>query len=495
MSRRGDESVNTVRVRFAPSPTGMLHVGSARTALFNWLYARQQGGTFVLRIEDTDTERNREEWVDGILDSLAWLGTEPDEGPYRQSARADRHRAAADALWVHGDLYACDCTRGAIEARTADRRTPGYDGFCRDRELEPGPGRALRFRVGTGPEVEVRDLIRGDVSFRRASIEDFVVVKSSGQPLFLLANAVDDRDMAISHVIRGEEHLPNTPKAILLWEALNRVEGGTGLVDLPVFAHLPLLVNERRQKLSKRRDPVAVERYRDEGYLPEAFRNYLASLGWRPPGDEEKVELETLIETFRLEEVNRAPAYFDVKKLTHLNGEYIRELDEDQFLARCRPWVDPGPGSWAPSTPPPWPPERFNEDTYRALAPLAQERAATFIEARPMLDFAFLVEPPIDAADWQKAVAGDEAAPTILSGAREIYRECPWQSEALKEATRALGERVGRKLGKVQAPIRVAVTGRTVGLPLFESLVVLGRDEVLRRIAEALHRLNVVESH
>ncbi len=477
------------RVRFAPSPTGMLHVGGARSSLFNWLYARQHGGTFVLRIEDTDTERNREEWVEGILEALTWLGTEPDEGPYRQSARVAVHLAAAEALWASGDLYACDCTREVIEVRTADRAAPGYDGFCRDRDLARGPGRALRFQVGRGPDVEVHDLIRGDVAFARQSIEDFVVVKSTGQPLFLLANVVDDRDMAISHVIRGEEHLPNTPKAILLWEALNRATGSEAQVELPVFAHLPLLVNERRQKLSKRRDPVAVERYRDEGYLPEAFRNYLALLGWSPPGTEEKVDLGTLISAFRLEDVHRAPAFFDVKKLAHLNGEYIRELSDDEFAERCRPWVAPTPGRWAPSSPPPWPPERFDEGAYRALAPLTKERVATLVEARPMLDFAFLADPPIDDGAWNKAVAGDADAGAILAVALGVYDDCGWEAEALKQATRLMGERFDRKLGKVQAPIRVAVTGRTVGLPLFESLVVLGRPEVRRRIAAALERL------
>jgi glutamyl-tRNA synthetase len=229
------------RVRFAPSPTGFLHVGSARSALYNWLFARHTGGTFVLRIEDTDTERNREEWVEGILSSMSWLGLEPDEGPYRQSARTEAYHRAIDVLWDAGRLYACDCTREEIDARTKGNATPGYDGFCRERGLER-QGRALRFRVPDEGVTVVHDLIRGDVTFAHDTIEDFVVVKSSGAPLFVLANVVDDIAMDITHVIRGEDLLPSTPKGLLLWSAL---EGEDATV--PAFAHLPLLVNERRQ--------------------------------------------------------------------------------------------------------------------------------------------------------------------------------------------------------------------------------------------------------
>ena len=290
------------RVRFAPSPTGYFHVGSARTALFNWLFARQQGGVFVLRIEDTDAERNREEWVTGITDALDWLGMVPDEGPFRQSERAGRHAAAIDALWEAGALYACDCRREDIDARPRPSATPGYDGFCRDRGLER-PGRALRFRMPTIGATVVHDLIRGDVSFPHEAMDDFVAVKSSGQPLFVLANVIDDRDMAITHVIRGEDLLPTTPKGLLLWQALDAAEGTP--VPLPAFAHLPMLVDANRKKLSKRKDPVAVESYRDQGFLAEAFRNYLALLGWSPKGDAEKVGVDDLVR--RVPPGGRAP--------------------------------------------------------------------------------------------------------------------------------------------------------------------------------------------
>ena len=476
------------RVRFAPSPTGYFHVGSARTALFNWLFARQQGGVFVLRIEDTDTERNREEWVDGILSAMAWLGMEPDEGPYRQSERSGLYQQAIDTLWGGGQLYACDCTREEVEARTKNRATPGYDGHCRDRGLSrQGDGRALRFRAPDEGATVVHDLIRGEVRFPHEAMEDFVVVKSSGQPLFVLANVVDDRDMRITHVIRGEDLLPTTPKGLLLWKALEAA--GTAAVALPAFAHLPMLVNEQRKKLSKRRDPVAVESYRDEGYLPEAFCNYLALLGWSPAGDDEKVDAAVLVEQFRLEDVHHAPAFFDVAKFTHLNGEYIRDLEVGQFVDRSRPWVAPVPGEWAPASgSPPWPPERFRPEAFGELAPLVQERVARLDEVPHMIDFVFLAQPVVDEGSWAKAVARDEGAKAILDAAADAYATCPWEAEAIREATVAVAEASGRKLGKAQAPIRVAVTGRTVGPPLFESLAVLGREVVLERLAVASAR-------
>jgi glutamyl-tRNA synthetase len=497
------------RVRFAPSPTGYFHVGSARTALFNWLFARQRGGVFVLRIEDTDAERNREAWVDGILSAMAWLGMEPDEGPYRQSARAERHQVAVDALWEGGFLYACDCTRDEVLARTEGNATPGYDGHCRDQGLDrvgpDGAGRALRFRTPREGETVVEDLVRGTVTFPNAAMEDFVAVTSVGRPLFVLANTIDDRDMGITHVIRGEDLLPTTPKGLLLWHALDEAaegEAGWGEVTaVPAFAHLPMLVNEQGKKLSKRRDPVSVELYRDQGYLPEAFRNYLALLGWSPSGDREKVGVEVLVDEFRLEDVHHAPARFDVQKLTHLNGEYVRELPVAEFVARSRPWLEPdrvrAEGGWTPSGAagdaagdgayhPPWPPERFDETAFEALAPLVQERVARLDQAAGMVDFVFLADPPMEEASWQKAVARDDGAAAILAAAVDAYAGCEWTAEALREATVGVAEAAGRKLGKAQAPVRVAVTGRTVGPPLFESLVVLGRDEVLRRLRAAL---------
>jgi glutamyl-tRNA synthetase len=412
------------RVRFAPSPTGFFHVGSARTALFNWLVARQSGGTFVLRIEDTDTERNREEWVDGIQAALHWLSMDPDEGPYRQSARLDRHLQVVDALWNGGFLYACDCTREEIDARNkaAGILTPGYDGYCRDRKLPRGEGRALRFRTPDTGVTTVVDAIRGDVEFPNSAMDDFVAVKASGAPLFVLANVVDDIDMRITEVIRGEDLLPSAPKNIMMWEALASLgwvtDGSTGaapepIPPLPAFAHLPMLVNEQRKKLSKRRDPVAVESYRDQGYLPEAFVNYLALLGWSPPGGEEIFDVEQLVQWFDLNDVNHSPAYFDVVKLTHINGEYIRAMSLDAFIEASGPWLT-GPSA-------PWPDPAFDPEVFRRMAPLVQERVAVLGEVPAMVDFLFLDEPAIDDADWAKAVSGDDGAGTILEAAITAY--------------------------------------------------------------------------
>ncbi|HWD55352.1 MAG TPA: glutamate--tRNA ligase [Acidimicrobiales bacterium] len=491
------------RVRFAPSPTGYFHVGSARAALFNWFFARQRGGTFVLRIEDTDETRNRTEWTEGIISAMSWLGLAPDEGPYFQSAQDDSHQAAIEALWASGALYACACTREEIDARVKARAaagdpTPGYDGHCRDLGLERGEGRALRFRTPDEGSLRVDDLVRGEVDFPLRALDDFICVRGDGKPLFALANAVDDRSMAISHVIRGEDLLPSTPRQVLLWGALNRAEARE--LALPSYAHLPLLVNERGKKLSKRRDPVAVELYREQGYLPAAMRNYLALLGWSP-GDEEILPVETLVERFRLEDVQKSPAFFDVQKLTHFNGVYIRALSVSEFVDAARPWLDPVPGEWAPAgwhdpdtgeavvAGVPWPPARYDAARFGELAAVTQERVAMLSEVPALVDFLFEEDAPIDEASWQKAIAGDELAPQILTAALADYAECPWDREALHEVTKEIADLADRKLGKAQAPIRVAVMGRTQGLPLFDSLAVLGRDETRRRIGAALARL------
>ncbi len=473
-------------------------------ALFNWLFVRQHEGTFVLRIEDTDEARNRPEWTQGIIAALDWLGMSPDEGPYFQSAEEESHAAAIAALWDAGALYACGCTREEIDERTRRRAaagdpTPGYDGHCRDLALPRGEGRALRFRTPDEGSVEVDDLVRGRVEFPQKALEDFICVKGNGKALFVLANAVDDRSMAISHVIRGEDQLPTTPRQIMLWGALNAAEASA--LPLPAYAHLPLLVNDRGKKLSKRRDPVAVEMYREQGYLPTAFRNYLALLGWSP-GDDEIVPVGDLVERFALEDVQRSPAFFDIKKLTHINGVYIRALSTEGFVTEALPWVHPHPGAWRPGEwsdpttgapvvdPPAWEPGRFDVDTFWAVAETAQERVTVLSEVPELVDFLFLEDAPEDLESWEKAVAGDPEAGRILQEALDAYEACRWDKDTLHEVTLAIAETVERKLGKAQAPIRVAVMGRTRGLPLFESLAVLGRDETRRRITAALSRLS-----
>ena len=461
------------RVRFAPSPTGYLHVGSARAALFNWLFARNTGGQFILRIEDTDPARSREDLVEGILSALRWLGLDWDEGPVRQSQRMHLYREAAHRLLAQGEAYACDCSPADVQQRTRAAPRPGYDGYCSERGLEPGPGRAVRFRSPDSGETLIHDVIRGEVRFAHEDLEDFVVVRSDGSPVFLLANAVDDVDMDITHVIRGEDLLPSTPRVLLLRRAL-----GSG--DDPVFAHLPMLVNEKRQKLSKRRDDVAVEEYRERGYLAEAMRNYLALLGWAPAGDREVVPVEEMVAEFRLEDVKPSPAFFDVQKLDHVNAEYIRALPVATFVRESLPWLE---------TDPPWPPERFDLAKFEAVAPLVQERVRKLAEIPAMVDFLFLEEPAVDPQDWSKAVERTPAAPALLDDAIAAYAGCEWHAAVLHDVTQGIGEAHGLKLGKAQAPIRVAVTGRTVGPPLFESLEVLGRERTLERLRAARDRL------
>ena len=477
---------NGPRVRFAPSPTGYFHVGSARSALFNWLLARQSpGGVFILRIEDTDADRNREEWVDGIITAMAWLGLDLDEGPFRQSDNHAAHTAATEALLAGGYLYYCDCTPEDVQSRKGENKTPGYDGYCRERGVARGATTALRFTTPREGVTIVPDLIRGHVEFANHTIDDFVVAKSSGAVLYALANVTDDRNDSITHVIRGEEHLPNAPKQMLLWSALNEVFGDD--VALPVYAHLPLLVNEQRKKLSKRKDPVATESYRDQGYIAEAFVNYLALLGWSPRGDEEIVALSTIIEQFRLEDVSHSPAFFDVKKLSHMNGEYLRAMTREDFVAACAPWVSPWLTPWRPTDREvPWSQDQFDAELFSRVAPLVQERVATLGEVPAMVAFFFHDQVVMDAAAFDKAIRSDPLAQALLATAVERFAETPWEAAALHTATIELGEAMALNLRKAQAPIRCAVTGSLVGPPLFESLEYLGREAVIERLRSAL---------
>jgi glutamyl-tRNA synthetase len=455
----------------------MFHVGGARSALQNWIFAKQHGGVFVLRIEDTDVARNRPEWIEGILAALDWVGIRRGtyEGPYFQSANAAEHRAAAQRLHAAGRAYYCDCTREVIQARTGSQYA-GYDGFCRDRGLEPAPGRALRFRTPDEGETRVVDLIRGEPTFDNALIEDFVIARGDGSPVFLLANVVDDMTQGITHVIRAEEHLPNTPKQQLLWEALG--------VKPPMWAHVPVVVNEKRQKLSKRRDKVALEAYRDEGYLPDAMRNYLMLLGWAPSGDREIVPWPVIEEEFRLEEVNPSPAFFDERKLRAFNGDYIRALSAAEFVAACQPWLT----GTETIPPPPWRPEVFDPAVFAAAAPLAQTRIAVLSEIVPNVEFFFLDSPLIDEAAWAKAMK--EGSAELLDEVIAAFEALSsWDAASLKATLEEVGARRGLRLGKAQAPVRVAVTGRTVGLPLFESLELLGADRTLTRLQAARIRL------
>lgn len=462
-----------IRYRFAPSPTGFFHVGGVRTALFNWILAKQEGGTFVLRIEDTDAERNRPEWTQGIIDALAWFGISADdpafEGPTFQSANEQLHLDAASRLLDAGQAYYCDCTRDTLVERTGDPNQ-GYDGHCRDRGLEAGPGRAMRFRVPEGTTV-VDDLIRGSVAFDNSIIEDFVILRGNGSPLFLLANVVDDVAQRISHVVRGEEHFPNTPKQQMLWRALG--------AEPPVWAHVPVLVNEQRKKLSKRRDKVALEQYRDEGYVMPAMRNYLMTLGWAPQGDTEIVPWERIEAEFRIADVVSSPAFFDLKKLAAFNGDYVRAMSVEDFMRESRPWLD----VWLADHPE----ARFDERVFGAMAELVQTRVVVLGEVPSLVDFLFLPDPERDEASWEKAMK--DPARDLLARFVEVAPTVEWTAEPIKDALVAVGEEFGLKLGKAQAPVRVAVTGRTVGPPLFEALELLGREECMRRCGAALKDL------
>jgi glutamyl-tRNA synthetase len=455
----------------------MFHVGGARSALQNWIYAQQHEGVFVLRIEDTDAARNRPEWTEGIISALDWIGIERGtyEGPYFQSSYAADHSAAATRLYGEGKAYYCGCTRDDVVARSGNKHT-GYDGFCRDRALGPGEGRALRFRTPDVGETVVEDLVRGKPTFENKLIEDFVIARSDGSAVFLLANVVDDMTMGITHVFRAEEHLPNTPKQQLLWEALGAVP--------PVWGHVPVIVNEKRQKLSKRRDKVALESYRDEGYLAAAMRNYLMLLGWAPSGDREIVPWSVVEDEYRIEEVNHAPAFFDVKKLRAFNGDYIRALSVEEFIQVCTPWL-----SGTDTIPaPPWDPAKFDAELFTAVAPLAQTRIAVLSEIVDYVDCFFLDEPAVDEASWAKAMK-DGAAEILDATTTAFAALTDWSAEPLKAALEEVGLARELKLGKTQAPVRVAVTGRSVGLPLFESIEVLGRERTLDRLRAARAKL------
>jgi glutamyl-tRNA synthetase len=457
------------RLRFAPSPTGYLHVGNARAALFNWLVARRTGGVMMLRVEDTDRERSSSELVENILASLRWLGLDWDGDIVFQADNLEAHREAALSLLADGQAYWCDCAPEQVQARAKERGgPPGYDGYCRDRGLPQSPATALRFRVPDDGTTSFTDVVRGEVTFENRSIEDFVLLRSTGLPMFLLSNAYDDATMGITHVVRGEDHVPGTPKYLLLRDAL-------GLGRPEQFAHLPMLVNEGRKKLSKRKDAVSVADFAAEGYLPEAMVNYLALLGWGPKDGVEIRPLSEIVEQFRLEDVTPSPAFFDVKKLQHINAEYVRALPVDEFLKRTEPFLT-RPGA---------------HDALAPLAELVQERVRLLSEVEPMIAFLLDDDVDIDADAWGKAMKGK--GPEMLAAAiAELEPLDHWAAGPIRAAIEAAAVTAGLvnaegqpQLSKAQAPVRVATTGRSVGPPLFESLEALGRERTLARLRAA----------
>ena len=442
-------------------------MGSGRTSLWNWLLARQQGGEFVLRIEDTDVERNREEWTDGIRMAMRWLGLDWDE-EYRQSQRTGLYAEAGHRLYASGTAYYCDCARADVDRRNvvafgAGAESRGYDRHCRGRGLEAGPGRALRFRTPRDGVTIVHDVVRGDTSFQNSELEDFVIARGDGSAMFILANGVDDADMRISHVIRGEEHLSNTPKGILLWEALSPS------APVPVWGHVPVLVNEKRQKLSKRRDKVALEDFRTMGVLPEAMRNYLVLLGWSPGGDRELLMVEEMIELFRLEDVVSSPAFFDVVKLGHMNGEYLRAMPADRFVEVATPYLPIGAAT-AP-------------EVFPQIAPHVQQRLRLLTDLPAQVEFFYN-----DPYGWEAAMAACKTPVEMLDGTIAALPDV-WTTEAIRGCVEAVGTSLGLKLGKAQGPVRVAITGKSVGPPLFEAMEIIGRTESERRLRLGRARL------
>jgi glutamyl-tRNA synthetase len=474
--------VTGVRVRFAPSPTGFLHVGGARTALFNWLYARHNGGVFVLRIEDTDVERSRQDWTEGIQTTLRWLGLDWDEGPYFQSARFDRHLEVAQQLLASGAAYECFCTEEEITARYEARKArgpadPGYDGHCRSlpdaeraRLAAEGRPRSIRFRTPDEGVSSFTDVIRGEVTVPWSTIPDFVIVRTSGAPVFYLANAVDDADTGITHVIRGEDLTDTTHRMLALRSAL-------GLPGRPVFAHLPLLVGADRAKLSKRHGAVSLEDFRDRGYLPEALRNYLGLLGFSLPSAEdgstrEIVPLEELVAGFDLARVAPSPAFFDHDKLNWMNGEYIRALPVAEFVARCRPFGRERYG------------ERLDEAVFAGAMAIAQERATTLLGAAEAAWFLFVPEDEFAIVpESVERLRSTERVGEILEAVAEHLETCEWTVEAVD--LRPVLEKLEIKPRKALPAVYAAVEGTHAGLPLFDSIVLLGRERSVARVRAA----------
>jgi len=465
-----------MRVRFAPAPTGYLHLGSARTALFNWLAARHSGGKFLLRIEDTDIERSKPELIEVIYTALEWMGLDWDEDPVLQSTRFDTHQTAIDALLAAGLAYWSAPVPEGDRERTGGK---AYDIADRDRDLGPGEGRAVRFIIPASGTTSWVDQIRGEISFDHANLEDFVIRRADGSPTFFIANACDDAEMGITHVIRGEDLINVTPKQLLLRDALAATGFAGAAGERPTFAHLPLIVNEQRKKLSKRRDDVSMLDYVERGFLPSAMVNYLALLGWGPP-DGNEISLNPLVDfppMFDVASVNPSPAGFDIKKLRSVNAEHLRALSIPDFIEATSPYF--ALSSFA---------DRVDETLLAAIAPEIATRVETLAEVPGYVDFLFLADPEIDEASWNKAMVAE--APEWLDAVIAGAQEWQWESATLFESCMGLAEELGASRKKFQAPVRVAVTGRTVGPPLFESMALLGRDEVLRRLNEARGRLN-----
>ena len=478
-----------VRVRFAPSPTGYLHVGGGRSALYNWLFARSRGGTFILRSDDTDAARSTDEFRQDIVESLRWLGLDWDEGievggpqeSYRQSERLDRYRSVVAELIASGSAYYSFATPQQLDEfrkqAQAAGEPPAYDGRFKVgreeavRRIAAGEDAPVRFAVPRPGHTVFSDLVRGEVSFDNSQVDDFVMLRSDGTPTYHLASTVDDVDFGITHVVRGEDLLPSTPKHILLTEAMG--------VAPPHYAHLSLLLGPDGAKLSKRHGHTSIRAYREAGFLAAAVRNYLAILGWSPGSDEEVVSLDEMVARFDLSDVSRNPATFDARKLEWMNGVYIRGLGSGDFVDLILPLIESDLARALTES---------EVDTLTGLAPLVQERAKLLTDIPAQVRFLF-TDIAIDAGSWQKVMTKPDAARAVEQGVEVLAGLESWDVESIETACCAVVADLEISAGKVFQPLRVAVTGSSVSPPLFESMEALGREKTLERLRAGLGRM------
>jgi glutamyl-tRNA synthetase len=481
------ESETSVRVRFAPSPTGYPHLGNIRTALFNWLFARHYGGKFILRIEDTDITRKVEGAVEVILDSLRWLGLYWDEGPYFQSQRLPIYREIADTLLNEGHAYLCYCSPGRLEAMRQEqmkhRQPPKYDRRCRDLTQQErteltaaGTTPVIRFRAPLQGETTFHDLIYGPVTFKHDTLDDFILLKSDGYPTYHLANVVDDHLMAISHVLRAEEWLSSTPRHVLLYQAVNW--------QPPQFAHLPMILGPDRAKLSKRHGATTITEYQKQGYLPDAIVNFLALLGWSLDDRTELLSREELIKHFSLERVGKTPAIFNKDKLEWMNGVYIRKLSLEKFVEQAMPFLDRDlPQSI----------QRPLDKMYvTQVLSLVQERAKTLAEVPQLASFFFLDELQYDTGMLLAGKLDAKLAAQAITIVLQRLEKVPtWDAATLEGILRPLAAELNLGTGKLFGLLRVAFTGRTAAPPLFQTMAVLGKDKCLKRLQRTLQLLSL----
>jgi glutamyl-tRNA synthetase len=471
----------TVRVRMAPSPTGTLHVGTARAALFNWLYARHNHGVFIVRIDDTDEERSTPQFEEEILGSLRWLGLDWDEGvgvggphgTYRQSDRYHRYEEVAEMLVATGAAYYDDRGAGELDELRARAQSEGKHPAHYIRRPDPGfESGAIRLAIPKEAPVVFDDLVRDRVSFQPEDIDDFVILRSDRRPTYHLASTVDDVDYEITHVARGEDLLPSTPKHILLTRAMGHTE--------PLYAHLPLLFGTDGRKLSKRHGATALSDYREAGFLPEAVFNYLAILGWGLDAETTIFTREQAVAAFDLADVSKNPAAFDPEKLAWMNGEYVRAMDLARFNDLVRPYVERALGR---------PLDNIEWERFETISPLVQERTRLLPEAGEQVVFLFSDLDGYDPASWEKVMAKEGATEVLDAGLSTLEGLTEWETETIESSLRELPARMGLGAAKVFQPLRVAVTGTSVSPPLFESMAALGRERTLQRIRSARHEL------